>query len=78
MNLEKQITPKNSVGSIDYRYVPITKAIVNLAGERVQVQLRKLFIRTHNLEKESTSVGLQLVIALFCIPMDERYERSKL
>ena len=78
MNLEKQITPKNSDGSIDHRYVPIAKAIVNLAGERVEAQLRKLLIGTHNLEKESASAGLQLVIALFSIPMDERYERSKL
>ena len=78
MNLEKQITPKNSDGSIDHRYVPIAKAIVNLVGERVEAQLRKLLIGTHNLEKESASAGLQLVIALFSIPMDERYERSKL
>ena len=78
MNLEKQITPKNNDGSIDHRYVPIAKAIVDLAGKRVEAQLRKLFIGTHNLEKESASAGLQLVIALFSIPMDERHERSKL
>ena len=78
MNLRQQITPKNDDGSIDHRYVPIAKAIAELAGERVEAQLRKLFIGTHNLEKESASAGLQLVIALFSIPMDERYERSKL
>ena len=77
MNLEKQITPKNNDGSIDHRYVLIAKAIVDLAGERVEAQLRKLFIGTHNLEKESATAGLQLVIALFSVPMDERYERSK-
>ena len=78
MNLQQLITPKHDDGSLNHRYVPIAKSIVSLAGERVEVQLRKLFIGTHNLEKESASAGLQLVIALFSIPMDERYERSKL
>ena len=78
MNLRQQITPKNDDGSIDHRYVPIAKAIAELAGERVEAQLRKLYVATNNLEKESASAGLQLVIALFSVPMDERYERSKL
>ena len=77
MNLEQIITPKNENGSVDHRYIPIARSIVELAGERVEVQLRKLFSATTNLEKESASAGLQLVIALFSIPMDERYERSK-
>ena len=78
MNLHQLITPKNDDGSLDHRYVPIAKSIIRVAGSRVEAQLRKLFIGTHNLEKESASAGLQLVIALFSIPMDERYERSKL
>ena len=45
MNLRKLITPKNEDGSIDHRYVPIAKAIAELAGERVEAQLRKLFDR---------------------------------
>ena len=78
MNLRQQITPKNDDGSIDHRYVPIAKAIAELAGERVETQLRKLYVATNNFEKESASAVLQLVIALFSIPMDERYERTKL
>ena len=78
MNLQQLITPKHDDGSLNHRYVPIAQSIVNLAGERVEAQLRKLFIGIHNLEKESAFAGLQLVIALFSIPMDERYERSKL
>ena len=78
MILKQQITPKNDDGSIDHRYVPIAKAIAELAGKRVETQLRKLYVATNNLEKESASAGLQLVIALFSVPMDERYERSKL
>ena len=77
MNLEQIITPKNENGSVDHRYIPIAQSIVELAGERVEVQLRKIFSATTNLEKESASAGLQLVIDLFSIPMDERYERSK-
>ena len=78
MNLTQLITPKNDEGSIDHRYVMIAQSIVDLAGDRVETQLRKLFIGTHSLESESASAGLQLVIALFRVPMDERYERSKL
>ena len=78
MNLQQLVTPKNDDGSLDHRYVPIAKSIVRLAGDRVEAQLRKLFIGTHNLEAESASAGLQLIIALFSIPMDERYERYKL
>ena len=78
MRLRQLITPKNDNGSIDHRYVPIGKAIAELAGERVETQLRRLYVATNNLEKESASAGLQLVIALFSVPMDERYERSKL
>ena len=78
MSLRELITPKNDDGSIDYRYVPIAKAIAELAGERVETQLRKLFVATNNFEKESASALLQLVIALFSLPMDERYERTKL
>ena len=77
MNLRQQITPKNDDGSIDHRYVPVAKAIAELAGERVEAQLRKLYVETNNLEKESATAGLQLVIALFSVSMDERYERSK-
>ena len=77
MNLKHLITPKNDDGSIDHRYVPVAKAIVELAGERVEAQLHKLYLETNQLEKESASAGLQLVIALFSVPMDERYERSK-
>ena len=78
MSLRQLITPKNDDGSIDHRYVPIAKAIAELAGERVETQLRKLYVATNNLEKESAPAGLQLVIALFSIPMDECYERTKL
>ena len=78
MNLRQQITPKNDDVSIDHRYVPIAKAIAELAGERVENQLRKLYVATNNFEKESASAGLQLVIALLSIRMDERYERTKL
>lgn len=77
MNLKQLITPKNEDGSVDHRYIPIAQSIVDLAGERVEAQLRKLYATTTNLEKESASAGLQLVIALFSIPMDERFERSK-
>ena len=77
MNLKQLITPKNEDGSVDHRYIPIAESIVDLAGERVEAQLRKLYAATSNLEKESASAGLQLVIALFSIPMDERFERSK-
>ena len=77
MNLKQLITPKNEDGSVDHRYIPIAQSIVDLAGERVEAQLRKLYAATTNLEKESASAGLQLVIALFSIPMDECYERSK-
>ena len=55
MNLRQQITPKNDNGSIDHRYVPIAKAIAELAVERVETQLRKLYVATNNLEKESAS-----------------------
>ena len=77
MNLKQLITPKNEDGSVDHRYIPIAQSIVDLAGERVEAQLRKLYATTTNLERESASAGLQLVIALFSIPMDERFERSK-
>ena len=77
MNLKQLITPKNEDGSVDHRYIPIAQSIVDLAGERVEAQLRKLYAATNNLEKESASEGLQLVIALFSIPMDDRFERSK-
>ena len=77
MNLKHLITPKNDDGSIDHRYAPVAKAIVELAGERVEAQLHKLYLETNQLEKESASAGLQLVIALFSVRMDERYERSK-
>jgi hypothetical protein len=77
MNLKHQITPKNDDGSINYKYTRIAGAIAELAGDRVASQLHKLFVQTHNLEKESATAGLQLVIALFSVPMDERYERSK-
>ena len=77
MNLKQLITPKNEDGSIDHRYIPIAQSIVDLAGKRVESDLRKLYDATNNLEKESASAGLQLVIALFGIPMDERFERSK-
>ena len=77
MNLKQLITPKNEDGSVDHRYIPIAQSIVDLAGERVEAQLRKLYAATSDLEKESDSAGLQLVIALFSIPMDERFERSK-
>lgn len=77
MNLKQLITPKNEDGSVDHRFIPIAKSIVDLAGERVDAQLRKLYAATSDLEKESASAGLQLVIALFSIPMDECFERSK-
>ena len=77
MNLKQLITPKNEDGSVDHRYIPIAESIVDLAGERVEAQLRKLYATTNNLESESAFAGLQLVIALFSIPMDERFERSK-
>ena len=77
MNLKHLITPKNEDGSIDHRYIPIAQSIVDLAGERVEAQLRRLYAATTNLEKESASAGLQLVIALFSIPMNERFQRSK-
>ena len=77
MNLKQLITPKKDDGSFDHRYAPIAKAIAELAGERVEAQLHKLYVETNKLEKESATAGLQLVIALFSIPMDERYERSK-
>ena len=75
MNLKHLITPKNDDGSIDHRYVPIAKVIAELAGERVEAQLHKLYLETNKLEKEAATAGLQLVIALFSIPMDERFER---
>ena len=75
MNLKQLITPKNEDGSIDHRYTPIAQSIADLAGERVEAQLRKLYSATSDLEKEYASAGLQLVIAMFSIPMDERFER---
>ncbi|ABB34547.1 hypothetical protein Syncc9605_0778 [Synechococcus sp. CC9605] len=77
MKLNHLISPKNDDRSIDHRYVPAAKAIAELAGKRVEAQLHKLYVETNRLEKESASAGLQLVIALFSVPMDERYERSK-
>jgi len=77
MNLKQLITPKNEDGSVDHRYIPIAQSIVDLAGERVEAQLRKLYATTNNLERESASAGLHLVISLFSVPMDECYERSK-
>ena len=77
MSLRQLITPKNDDGSIAHRYIPIAKAITELAGEGVETQLQKLYVATTNLEKESAPAGLQLCIALFSVPMDERYERSK-
>ena len=77
MDLKQLITPKNDDGNVNHRYIPIAQSIVDLAGERVEAQLRRLYAATSNLEKESASAGLQLVIALFSIPMDERFERSK-
>ena len=77
MNLKQLITPKNDDGSIDHRYIPMAQSIADLAGERVEAQLRMLYSAKNNFEKESASAGLQLVIALFSIPMDERFERSK-
>ena len=68
MNLKQLITPKNEDGSIDHRYTPIAQSIADLAGERVEAQLRKLYSATSDLEKESASAGLQLVIAMFSIP----------
>ena len=58
MNLRQQITPKNDDGSIDHRYVPIAKAIAELAGKRVEAQLYKLYVETNKLEKESATAGL--------------------
>lgn len=77
MNLKQLITPKNDDGSINHKYTRLAGSIAELAGERVASQLHKLFVETHNLEKESAAAGLQLVIALFSVQMDERYERSK-
>ena len=77
MDLKQLITPKNDDGSIDHRYTSIAQSIADLAGERVEAQLRKLYSATSDLEKEYSSAGLQLVIALFSIPMDECFERSK-
>ncbi|MDB4623445.1 hypothetical protein OAE36_02105 [bacterium] len=77
MSLRQLITPRNDDGSIAHRYIPIAKAITELAGEGVETQLQKLYVATTNLEKESAPAGLQLCIALFSVPMDERYERSK-
>ena len=77
MDLKQLITLKNDDGSVNHRYIPIAQSIVDLAGERVEAQLRKLYAATSDLEKESASAGLQLVIALFSIPMDECFERSK-
>lgn len=77
MNLKQLIMPNNEDGSFDHRYIPIAQSIVDLAGERVEAQLRKTYDVTNNLEKESASAGLLLVIALFSIPIDERFERYK-
>ena len=77
MNLKYLIIPKNEEGSVDPRYIPIAQSIVDLAGARVEAKLRMLYAAKTNLEKESKYAGLQLVITLFSIPMDERYERSK-
>ena len=78
MNLVQQITPKNEDGSIDLRYRSIAKAIVDLAGQVVEDQLHNLLVQTHSLEKEAGPAGLQLCIALFSVPMDERFQRSRL
>ena len=68
MNLKQLITPTNEDGSVDHRYIPIAQSIVDRAGGQLEAQLRKLYTATINLEKESASAGLQLVIALFSIP----------
>ena len=57
MDLKHLITPKNDGGSLDHRYISIAQSIVDLAGERVEAQLRKLCATTNNLEKESASAG---------------------
>ena len=78
MNLVQKITPKNEDGCIDHRYRSIAKAIVDLAGHDVEAQLHNLFVKTHDLEREAAPAGLQLCIALFSVPMDARFQRSKL
>ena len=50
MNLKHLITPNNDDGSIDHRYISKAQSIVDLAGERVEAQLRKLYAATTNLE----------------------------
>ena len=54
----------------------IDSPINHRPGRRRSRKLKEFYAATTNLEKESEH-GLQLVIALFSIPMDDRFERSK-
>ena len=52
MDLKQLITPKNDDGNVNHRYIPIAQSIVDLAGERVEAQLRRLFAATSVLISE--------------------------
>ena len=60
MNLKQLITPKNEDGSIDHRYIPIAQSIIDLAGERVEAQLRKLYAAKTGVERMQVNVRLSI------------------
>ena len=79
MKLVDLITPKNKEdGSLDRRYIAISEKLCNLVGERHAIKLCELHEKSDKLQRDASGAGLQLVIALFQVDMDERYERSRM
>ena len=73
------ITPKRKEdGSLDYRYIAISEKLCNLVGERHMSKLFELYEKSDILQRDASGAGLRLVIALFQVDMDERYERSRM
>lgn len=79
MNLVDLITPKNEQdGSLDHRFIAISKQLCNLIGDRCTSKLVELYEKSSKIQSDAAGSGLQLVIALFQIDMDERFERSRM
>ena len=79
MKLEDLITPKNKEdGSLDHRFVAISQKLCNLIGESHASKLLDLYEKSTRLQGDASSSGLKLVIALYQIDMNERFERSRM
>ena len=78
MKLVDLITPKNKEdGGLDRRFIAISEKLCNLVGERHASKLFELYEKSSKLQGDASGAGLRLVIALFQIDMEERYERSR-